>query len=178
MSVQQLCILCVAAVLLFGCGVTGQTHGGNTTASGAGGPFQTHGRGITNAENVNINQPFGCPVDPASLGMMEPVHWPYERLADQWGGTALRYSDVPTSKAVPAERCGAHDSYEYLTMLTCDNGSRPFSHLEQAQAARVGSMGSGGSCGFIVDLYQVRCPEKSYEVYIDMYHCPEGQSVI
>ncbi|MFO8072433.1 MAG: hypothetical protein R6V85_11220 [Polyangia bacterium] len=31
--------------------------------------------------------------------------------------------------------------------------------------------GAPRRCGRIVDLYVVPCPEKDYEIYMDMYHC-------
>jgi hypothetical protein len=30
----------------------------------------------------------------------------------------------------------------------------------------------------IVDLYDVRCPERSREVFVDMYHCAPGRNAL
>jgi hypothetical protein len=68
-------------------------------------------------------------------------------------------------------------SYALIQRLECDDGSHPFSSLGQAQSARVGNVGPTGRCGAIVDQYEVRCPEKTYEIFIDMYHCGPGEEV-
>jgi hypothetical protein len=60
---------------------------------------------------------------------------------------------------------------EWMLSLTCDDGSRPFRGFDHAHAARVGNVGKGGSCGSIVDLYEVPCPEGTYKIFIDAYVC-------
>lgn len=53
---------------------------------------------------------------------------------------------------------------------------------EAGRDARQGSMGAhqeGSSFldSHIVDLYVVPCPEGPVEVYVCLYHCPEGRSI-
>lgn len=62
---------------------------------------------------------------------------------------------------------------ELLTRLVCDDGSQPFVNPQQAHAARRGAVGQGGRCGSVIDLYDVVCPEGAYEIYMDLYVCPE-----
>ncbi|MBP6631258.1 MAG: hypothetical protein KA297_17615 [Kofleriaceae bacterium] len=41
-----------------------------------------------------------------------------------------------------------------------------------AHDARVGAVGVGGRCAAtVIDHYAVTCPEATYDVYLDMYHC-------
>ena len=76
------------------------------------------------------------------------------------------------SKAQPIEVCGVKGETAYLTRVTCADGSNPFGgNRQRAHASRTGSIGSGGLCGSIVDLYEVPCPEGSVQVFMDMYLC-------
>ena len=133
--------------------------------------------GVTTS-NVDLGRPFACLVDPDSLGLMGTIPWTSERASQRWGHGLYQFSMVKSSKEVPVEICGANDSYKYISELACDDGFHPFSSVEQARDARVGSMGPGGSCGRIIDLYLARCPEGQYEIYVDMYHCAEGESLM
>lgn len=95
---------------------------------------------------------------------------------DQWerrkGAVSSHFSQVSSTKDAPIEVCGIPAEGEWLARVTCDDGSNPFHSPEQAEPARVGNVGPGGRCGAIVDLYEVACPEKTYEVYLDAYVCP------
>jgi hypothetical protein len=88
------------------------------------------------------------------------------------GATAKLYSDVPSSKAGPIEVCTIEAEMEWLMRMVCDDGSRPFPSADHAHAARVGNVGRGGTCGSIIDLYEVPCPEGTYSIYMDAYVCP------
>lgn len=63
----------------------------------------------------------------------------------------------------PVRVNGPRGQREYLSRLICPNG--------QAVTAfsRVGSVGSG-PYGSILDLYEIDCGNKTYSVYMDMYH--------
>jgi hypothetical protein len=78
--------------------------------------------------------------------------------------------------AVPVEVCGVEGELRWLVSLTCLDGSPPFGSMEHAHGSRAGSMGEGGRCGAIIDRYQVRCPDRVIEVFMDMYHCGPGES--
>jgi hypothetical protein len=108
---------------------------------------------------------------PAEFG---PVIVSSDAYARRTGAGALRFSDAPTTKELPLEECGLQQSLRRLVELTCNDGSNPFPGLRQAHVSRAGNVGPGGRCGSIVDLYRVPCPEKVYDVYVDMYVCRPG----
>jgi hypothetical protein len=57
-----------------------------------------------------------------------------------------------------------------------DERGDPGGRRSELAGSRVGNTGTGGRCGTIIDLYAVPCPDKQYEVYMDMYHCLPGES--
>jgi len=100
---------------------------------------------------------------------------PHDAYASRNGVMAARFSQLTTSMERPLEECGLRTVLQRLVALTCDDGSNPFrSDMRAAHASRRGSMGAGGRCAQIIDVYVVKCPEKTYEVYADMYFCTEG----
>jgi hypothetical protein len=84
---------------------------------------------------------------------------------------AVKFSQIHTTKAEPVEVCGIGTENEWLTALQCDNGSLPFREASP-ETARSGSVGPGGHCRSIIDLYRVPCPEATYDIYLDGYVCP------
>ena len=89
-------------------------------------------------------------------------------------GTGIRrFSQAQSTKDQPVEVCGIPAQMEWLLAMTCDDGSRPFRSYDHAHSSRAGNVGPGGRCGSIVDLYEVPCPEGTYQVFIDAYVCPE-----
>ena len=119
----------------------------------------------------------GPPVACEKEGLIGPNRVSEADYASRYGASATRYSEAPTSKERPLEVCGIGASGEALTHLACDDGSRPFGDdIRAAAAARSGSVGSGGRCGSIIDLYTVPCPEGRYAVYVDAYFCGPGES--
>lgn len=91
------------------------------------------------------------------------------------GPRGTTFSSSPSSFAAPIETCGVRGQLEILMSLTCDDGSHPFSDLEQAHRSRAGSADGGGRCRKPVDLYKVACPEKTYDVYMDLYVCTRAE---
>ncbi|HTJ44051.1 MAG TPA: hypothetical protein VL463_18220 [Kofleriaceae bacterium] len=100
------------------------------------------------------------------------VGYPRADWDQRKGAHASHFSEVPSTKDAPIEVCGIPDEGVWLAAMKCDDGSNPFHSPDAAEPARVGNVGPGGRCGAIVDLYEVACPEKTYEVYIDAYVCP------
>lgn len=88
-----------------------------------------------------------------------------------YGAAAKRFSEIPTSMEKPIEVCGWPGQTDWLRATKCNDGSNPFKDQDHAHEARLGSMGAGGRCGQMIDLYEVSCPEGKYEVYMDMYAC-------
>ena len=130
-------------------------------------------------DSVDLATPLPCPIDPASLDPIFPVvRWSAADAPLRRGQGAERCSDVPSSKEVPLEACGARRSYEFIARLACDDGSLPLPGLAEAQESRAGSLGPGGRCGGIIDLYVVPCPEGEYQVFVDMYHCGPGEEIM
>ena len=88
------------------------------------------------------------------------------------GAAVSRLPDVKSSKTTPIEACGISGGLEWLVASTCADGSHPVKSSAEAEAARVQNVGPGGSCGSIIDLYRLTCPEAVYDVFVDGYVCP------
>lgn len=95
---------------------------------------------------------------------------------DQWKRAQKRdvtkFSQVKSTKAAPVEVCGIPTENEWLTALQCEDGSSPIGEAG-AEPFRVGNLGDGGRCNSIIDLYRIKCPEASYDIYLDGYVCPQ-----
>jgi hypothetical protein len=98
-----------------------------------------------------------------------------DEAGSRHGAATERFSQIGTSKEQPIEVCGVKGQLQWLARVRCDDGSNPFQSLEQAHASRDGNVGPGGRCGGTIDLYRVPCPEKEYEVYMDLYMCAAGE---
>ena len=100
-----------------------------------------------------------------------PVELDKPQADARYGINAKKFSSVPSSKKRPIEVCGIDGQLSWLTATQCDDGSNPFSTANAAHGARRGSIGPGGRCGNILDLYAVQCPEGTYYIHLDMYMC-------
>ena len=94
----------------------------------------------------------------------------------RYGLGATTFPTSPSTLEKPIEVCGLIGEVMWLTQVRCDDGSSPFSSLDQAHSARTGSEVSGGRCKSAIDRYQVTCPESTYEVFMDFYMCGPGES--
>jgi hypothetical protein len=106
----------------------------------------------------------------------KPAGFSAADFANRKGANVTRYSRHDSSKESPIETCGVRGQLQWLLEAVCDDGSHPFRNLEHAHAARVRSVGSGGRCDAIIDLYNVSCPEGTYDIYIDAYVCPDPET--
>lgn len=111
------------------------------------------------------------------------------RCSSEWGPTVLpdalaearrgsstaRFSELQSSTDQAVQVCDVRGQVEWLTRVRCDDGSNPFASLEAAHESRTGNVGPGGPCGHIIDLYEVPCPERTYEVYMDLYVCAQSE---
>jgi len=101
-----------------------------------------------------------------------PVGYPRAEWEKRRGAKAAKFGDVASSQKEPIEVCGVRGELEWLSHVTCADGKNPWNgDGGKAHGARSGSVGTGGRCGAIIDRYVVACPEKTYEVYMDMYVC-------
>jgi hypothetical protein len=116
--------------------------------------------------------PVTCNREGFGPAQLSPQDYATRHGADMTDLTALA-----TSKEQPVEVCSVAGQHEYLLQATCADGSRPLADASAARRARVGSVGPGGRCGAIIDLYQIPCPEQTYEVYMDLYFCLAGDSL-
>jgi hypothetical protein len=94
-----------------------------------------------------------------------------DEMAQSYGVMARTFADAPSSREKPIEVCGFPAAGAWLSRMTCADGSRPLPTRADAERTRVGNVGEGGRCGRIIDHYQVECPEKSYDIFIDAYRC-------
>ena len=121
------------------------------------------------------------PPEPASTGEVActqvdllTVTVPRDAYDTRHGHAATRFSELVTSQEHPLEECGLRNVLARLVTLQCDDGSFAYpGGPGQAHASRVGNTGSGGRCGAIIDLYRAQCGATTYDVYADMYFCPE-----
>lgn len=113
--------------------------------------------------------------------MFGPFQLTNDEMRRRHGQGARSFSETASSLSQPIAVCGVRGSLAWLTTMTCADGSRPWGNdLGKAHAARKGSNISDQPCGPVVvsvpvDIYEVPCPEKRYEVYVDMYECGPGE---
>jgi hypothetical protein len=88
------------------------------------------------------------------------------------GAGVTRLRDARSTAQAPIEMCGVDAANEWLTTLTCNDGSRPIKSHGDAELARAGNAGQAGRCGSFIDDYRVRCSESTYQIFIDAYICP------
>jgi hypothetical protein len=116
----------------------------------------------------------GDPADQAVCATRTDMFGPF--MLDQaqaqrrYGANARTFVDAPTTKTRAIEVCGVAASQQWLRGTACADGS------SAKQNGRSGSVGPGGRCRAVIDLYTVTCPERQYEVYIDMYMCGPAES--
>lgn len=104
-------------------------------------------------------------------GKYGPVIVTQAEYESRRGTPETRFSQLTQT---PIEVCGVPASQARLRALTCDDGSTPFASNVDVAKARVGNIGQGGRCKAMIDHYQVKCPEKTYDAYVDMYWCRPG----
>ena len=98
-----------------------------------------------------------------------------EQAAGRYGRNAKMFADAPTTKDKAIEVCGIPAQQAWLMMTGCADGSKAYTSPRQVAESRSGNVGEGGRCGAIIDLYLAKCPEKEYEVHVDMYMCGPGE---
>jgi hypothetical protein len=103
--------------------------------------------------------------------MFGPFELDEAQVHKRYGANARTFTDAPTTKERAIEVCGIPASRQWLRGTACADGS------PAKQNGRRGSVGAGGRCGAIIDLYSVTCPEGDHEVYIDIYMCGPGESM-
>lgn len=128
------------------------------------------------AADVDLDTPLECPAPPGGSMGFGPIPWAEGTGDERWMFTETQVSSVLSSQQRPVEVCGVGGELQWLVGLTCPGGSHPYPDKQTAHASRVGNTGAGGRCGTIIDLYAVPCPDKQYEIYIDMYHCLPTES--
>ena len=106
-----------------------------------------------------------------------PITLTAQQATGRYGHGSTRFDQVMSSKERPVEVCGPPGELDWLFATSCADGSHPFADRSSAHAARRGSVGGGGRCGSIIDDYVVPCPEKTYEIFMDMYMCGPGESI-
>ena len=106
--------------------------------------------------------------------MFGPFELDAAQAKQRYGLGAHSYAMAPTTKEHAIEVCGVTASLAWLMTATCDNGKPAFRDMGDAHDSRSGSVGNGGRCGAIIDLYVAKCPEREYQIFIDMYMCGPG----
>lgn len=110
-----------------------------------------------------------CADRPDSFG---PFVLTKDQAAKRYGRRAVKLDDALTTKATPIEVCGIPMSSAWMSERKCAGGGPP------KILGRVGSVGRGGRCGAIIDLYDVQCPEQLYKVFVDIYQCGPDETFL
>ena len=98
-----------------------------------------------------------------------PVGMPAAQWDARHGAKATKLSQATSTFAAPIEMCTIHNESEWILSLACEDGSHP---LTNPETARVKPAKMGGRCGSYVDEYLVKCPETTYDIFVDAYVCP------
>jgi hypothetical protein len=114
-----------------------------------------------------------CANHPDELGAWNLTQ---DQMRKRYGTGVAGLASIPTTKEHPIELCGVRAENIWLASSTCADGSHPYSGPEAVESSRAGNAGAGGRCQGIIDLYEAKCPEKTYEVYVDMNLCGPGES--
>jgi hypothetical protein len=141
--------------------------GGKSTGTGTTAPTNTT-TSTTTTTSANV-----CANRPDEMG---PVMLDATQAAGRYGINATHFSDVKSSQQQPVEVCGVGGEMSWLTAMKCADGSSAYKPGENPDDTRTGDTGAGGRCGSIIDLYPAKCPEATYQVYMDMYMCTDGES--
>ena len=147
-------------VLLIGCG-------GSSTA-----PQQPQPQPNPNPQpQVQPTAPAGLTADVCAQKKNDfgPVELRDDQVALRRGTGVAKFADLASTREAPIEVCSPSEQRAWLGGVACNDGP------PKTAPQRSGSVGPGGTCGSIIDLYIVECPEKSYEVFMDMYMCPPGK---
>jgi len=78
----------------------------------------------------------------ANRPMFGPVQLDRAAAKRRYGASAKYLGDAPTSQQHAVEVCGTGGQIEWLTRVTCANGSSPFPSGAAAHQARSGSVGA------------------------------------
>lgn len=105
--------------------------------------------------------------DPAAAVGLTAEEWKHRR-----GATSTRFGDVSTTREQPIEVCDFEGTVEWLMAMTCADGSRPFTIVEDIDPFALAPVGIGGRCRAPIDRYEVPCPEGPYVIYFDSSMCP------
>lgn len=130
------------------------------------------------SRTVHTRAPDGAaePIECYRPEQFGPIQLSPEQYVRRHGAGVTDLSRVRSSKSRPVEVCHVRGEQDFLLSARCSDGTPPFRSAADVVRARTGSVGSGGRCRTIIDLYEVTCPEATYAVYMDMYMCPEGAS--
>lgn len=142
----------ILAILLAACGPTASGGGAGTSGEGA--------RAVAENQNAPAPEPY------------------LSRRTTKQGGSsgAARGSGATPEDAVVV--CGPVESYRYVAQHRCADRTQPL-HGDPAMGrrARVGNVGEN-STGHVIDHYRVPCASGDVEVFVDMYGCSGGQSLM
>lgn len=165
MRISGLCSI----LLLGACG------GGGTSTQTTTPPTNTTGSAAEPTEPAAPveNDASICENRPEQFG---PLQLDATQAARRRGRDITTFAAAKTTKEKPLEVCGIRQQQQWLMTATCEDGSRPYNDVNQIRDSRRGNVGPGGTCGTIIDLYVATCPEATYELHIDMYHCGPGES--
>ena len=103
-----------------------------------------------------------------------PVLLDAGHAAQRYGAGAVHFADAPSSQQQPIEVCGVRGEMRWLKTVTCADGSNPYG--ANPDDVRTGETGLGGRCHTIIDLYPAKCPEATYQIYMDLYMCGPGET--
>ena len=163
--------IAVVALGMAACGPKAATTGGTTTPDNTTDTTDTTGTDTTDTTPAEVDTSM-C----AGADGMGPIMLTDEQAAGRYGLGAHSFAEVPSTQEHPIEVCGVGNELEWLKTVTCADGSNPWPGNANPDNDRTGSVGEGGRCGMIIDLYPAQCPEETYQVYMDMYFCASNEN--
>jgi hypothetical protein len=70
------------------------------------------------------------------------------------------------------EVCKIEGEVDWMTSVTCNDGSNPYASKGEVNESRDSWLDRGGRCNSVLDRYSVTCPEATYTIHVDRYVCP------
>ena len=105
--------------------------------------------------------------------------WPLEKSELRTGENITTLEKIGLTKEEPIEVCGANQQQQWIQSAACPADFNQAGGQNPVDYRRLGSVGSGGRCGKIIDHYEVICQygeqSKSHLIYMDMYHCTQQE---
>ncbi|MFT3696970.1 MAG: hypothetical protein QM831_27760 [Kofleriaceae bacterium] len=133
---------------------------------------------LTTSSWKGTDSPLRTELCAASHDEQQPFHITAAQATKRYGiGITHLYSNG-SSERRPIEVCGPANELRWLAQARCDDGSNPYDgKLRRAHQHRQRAISYLEPCTPDIDVYDARCPEATYYVYMDMDFCAPGEDM-